>query len=170
MNSHLGQLRQELEDVTKSLTDAALAQAPAGKWNSAQIIEHLYLTYKNTNKGIAKCMETGAPLATKSTIKHRLSTWIVVGLGYFPRAAKAPERVVPRGMPTEQVLSLIFAEIQTMESGLEACERRFGAKTKIMDHPFLGPLTAQQWCKFHCVHGRHHVQQIRERTKSGENS
>ncbi|MGZ4836286.1 MAG: DUF1569 domain-containing protein [Terriglobales bacterium] len=32
-----------------------------------------------------------------------------------------------------------------------------------MDHPFLGPLTADEWRKFHWVHGRHHTRQIRER-------
>jgi hypothetical protein len=35
-----------------------------------------------------------------------------------------------------------------------------------MDHPFLGPLTASQWRKFHLVHGRHHARQIRERMKT----
>ncbi len=50
-----------------------------------------------------------------------------------------------------------------MGSGLDACERRFGARTKIMDHLFLGPLTASEWRKFHWVHGRHHARQIRER-------
>jgi len=32
-----------------------------------------------------------------------------------------------------------------------------------MDHLFLGPLTANEWRKFHWVHGRHHARQIRER-------
>jgi len=68
-------------------------------------------------------------------------------------------------MPTEDVLPVIFAEIEQMDSGLKECERRFGIKTKLMDHPFLGPLTANQWRKFHWVHGRHHVRQIRERAK-----
>lgn len=52
-----------------------------------------------------------------------------------------------------------------MESGLSDCERRFGAVTKITDHPLLGPLTASQWRKFHWVHGPHHAKQIRERRK-----
>ena len=165
MNTHLERLRRELEDVARSLTETAMAQAPAGKWNSAQILEHLYLTYKNTNKGIAKRLEAGAPTATTPAMKHRLGTLMVVGLGHLPGGWKAPERAVPQGMPTEDVLSVIFAEIEQMDSGLKECERRFGIKTKLMDHPFLGPLTANQWRKFHWVHGRHHVRQIRERAK-----
>jgi len=165
MKSHLERLRRELEAVTGNLTKTTMGQAPAGKWNSAQILEHLYLTYKNTNKGIAKRLETGAPKATTPTMKHRLGTMMVVGLGRLPGGWKAPERAVPQGMPTEDVLSVIFAEIEQMDSGLQECERRFGAKTKFMDHPFLGPLTANQWRKFHWVHGRHHARQIRERAR-----
>jgi len=165
MNSHLERLRQELQNVMKDLTDPAMAQAPVGKWNSAQILEHLYLTYKNTNKGIAKRLEAGAPRATPATMKHRLGVLMVVGFGYLPGGWKAPERAVPQGMPIEEVRSTIFAEIERLESGLEECERRFGARTKIMDHPFLGPLTARQWSKFHWVHGRHHARQIRERAR-----
>ena len=160
MNSHLECLRRELEDVTTGLTESALAQAPAGKWNSAQILEHLYLTYKNTNKGIAKCLETGTPLATQATMRHRVSTLIVVGFGYLPGGAKAPERAVPRGLPAGEVRGAVFEQLQSMDSGFEECERRFGPKVKIMDHPILGPLTANEWRKFHWVHGRHHVKQI----------
>jgi hypothetical protein len=165
MDSHLERLRSELEDATQGLTETAMAQAPAGKWTSAQILEHLYLTYKNTNKGIAKCLEKGAPLATQSTMKHRLKTFVVVGIGYFPVGAKAPERVLPRGMGSEEVHAAIFAELRSMDSSLNDCERRFGARTRIMDHPILGPLTTDQWRKFHWIHGRHHARQIRERAK-----
>lgn len=162
MPSDLERLQRELEDVV-ALTGNSTDQTPTGNWNPAQILEHLFLTYKNTNRGLAKCLEKGAPSATSATLKHRLGTLLVVNLGYMPKGAKAPERAVPRGMPPEEVRSTILAEIQKMESGFDDCERRFGASTKIMDHPILGPLTASQWRKFHLVHGRHHAQQIRER-------
>ncbi len=163
MNAYLERLRQELEDATAAASPSALAQAPAGKWNAAQILEHLFLTYKNTNRGMAKCLAQGAPLATRATLKHRVATLLVVKLGYFPAGRQAPERATPRGMPTEEVLRAIAPELQKMNSDLEACERRFGARTKILDHPFLGPLTAEEWRRFHCIHGRHHARQIRAR-------
>ena len=163
MDSYLERLRRELEDATGGATAAGLAQAPAGKWSAAQILEHLLLTYQNTNRGLAKCLAQGAPLATRGTLKHRLAALLVVNLGYLPGGRKAPERVTPRGMPPEEVQQAIAPELQKMDSGLDACERRFGARTKIMDHLFLGPLTANEWRKFHWVHGRHHARQIRER-------
>lgn len=163
MASYLERLHRELEDAIAGRTENSMAQAPAGKWNPSQILEHLFLTYKNTNRGLAKCLDKGAPLATSANLTQRIGTLLVINLGYLPGGRKAPERAVPRGMPHEEVRSTIFAEIQRMESGLNDCERRFGASTRIMDHPFLGPLTASQWRKFHWVHGRHHAKQIRER-------
>jgi len=174
MDSNLARLRQELEAAMAAMTDASTAKAPADKWNSAQILEHLFLTYKNTNRGLAKCLETGAPLVKPITLKElgatallrqRLGKLLVVNLGHMPGGATAPERARPQGMPHEEVRRTIIVEIQKMESGLDACERQFGAATRIMDHPILGPLTARQWRKFHWVHGRHHAKQIRERSK-----
>jgi hypothetical protein len=163
MDFSLERLRQELEEAIAGASPSALAQAPAGKWNAIQVLEHLFLTYKNTNRGMAKCLEQSAPLATRATLRHRMATLLVVKLGYLPGGRKAPERATPRGMPTEEVVRAIAPELQKMGSDLNECERRFGARTKIMDHPFLGPLTAEEWRRFHWVHGRHHARQIRER-------
>ena len=163
MDSYLEHLQRELEDATGGAAAAGLAHAPAGKWSAAQILEHLLLTYQNTNRGLAKCLAQGAPLATHATLKHRLAALLVVNFGYLPGGREAPERVTPRGMLPEEVQQAIAPELQKMDSGLEACERRFGSRTKIMDHLFLGPLTADEWRKFHWVHGRHHARQIRKR-------
>lgn len=163
MDSYLERLQRELESTTAGATAAGLEQAPAGKWNAAQILEHLFLTYKNTNKGISKCLENGAPLATAATFRHRIGTLLVVRFGYLPSGRKAPERATPRGMGAGEVRQAIFPEIQRMESGFRDCETRFGPGTKIMDHPILGPLTPAEWRKFHWVHGRHHARQIRQR-------
>jgi hypothetical protein len=163
MNSHLERLRKELEGAMAGATPAELASGPEGKWSPVQVLEHLWLTYKNTSRGLSKCLEKGAPLATRATFIHRVKTLVVVRLKYLPGGAKAPERATPRGTASNEVLRSIFPEIQQMDSGLAECERKFGANTKIMDHPVLGPLTVHQWRTFHWVHGRHYARQIRER-------
>ncbi len=163
MNSYLERLRRELEDAIQGASVSALTQAPAGKWSAAQILEHLFLTYKHTARGATKCLEQGAPMATGVSLKDRWATMVVLNMGHIPKGRKAPERATPRGMPPEEVWPAITAELQKMATGLDDCERKCGVRTKMMDHPSLGPLSAGEWRKFHWVHGRHHARQIRER-------
>jgi len=63
-------------------------------------------------------------------------------------------------MAAEEVVQSIGPELMAMDAAITRCEERFGASPRLMDHPVLGPLTAQQWRKFHWVHGRHHVKQL----------
>lgn len=164
MHSHLEHLRQELEEAMAGASVGVLAQSPPRKWNPDEIAEHLFLTYKHTSHGLAKCLEKGSPMVRSATLKDRIATLLVVKLGYLPKGRKSPDRAMPRGMSPEDVRQGLAAELQKMDSGLTDCERRFGPRTKILDHPFLGPLTADEWRTFHFVHGRHHLRQIRERT------
>ena len=163
MDSYLKRLQSELKSAIEGATQSAMQKAPAGKWNSQQILEHLYLSYKNTNKGIARCLDGGAPIATHATVKHHVARLLTLGLGYMPTGFEAPQRVVPRGTASDEVRSRIFAEIEAMDTGFLACEQRFGFATQILDNPRLGPLTPEQWRRFHLLHGRHHVRQILER-------
>lgn len=165
MTSALDRLQRELQDAISGFDDDALSRGAANKWTPSQILEHLFLSYKGTNFGIKKCLEKGAPLATAPTLKHRVSKMLVVDFGYMPKGREAPKRAMPQGMAASEVRTGIFAEIEKMESGLADCERQFGSRIRLMDHPFLGALTANEWCKFHLVHGRHHAKQIRERLK-----
>jgi hypothetical protein len=164
MHSHLERLRQELEEAIASSSVSTVAQTSLGKWNPDEIAEHLFLTYHHTSRGLAKCLEKGSPTARSATLRDRIATLLVVKLGYLPTGRKSPDRAVPRGMPPEGVRHGLKAELQKMDSELNDCELRFGQRTKILDHPALGPLTADEWRKFHLVHGRHHLRQIRERT------
>ena len=47
-----------------------------------------------------------------------------------------------------------------MDKVLPECERRFGARCKLASHFVLGPLTAEQWRKFHWIHTRNHMKQV----------
>jgi hypothetical protein len=163
MDSYLERLRKELEDATRGADSSRLTQAPAGKWSAAEILEHLLLTYRGTGRALAKCLEQSVPVVQRATLRDRVATLLVVNLGYVPSGRKSPDRVVPRGMPVDEVQTAITSELQRLGAALDDCERKFGVKTKIMDHPALGPLTADEWRKFHWVHGRHHARQIRER-------
>ena len=52
--------------------------------------------------------------------------------------------------------------LAAMDQMLSRCEQRFGAGTRITSHFIFGPLTAEQWRKFHLVYTRHHLKQVRK--------
>jgi hypothetical protein len=170
MDSDLELLQKALQTVTQGMSDKQLQWCPAGKWSVAEVLEHLYLTYTGTIKGLNRLLAGAKPLALAPSMKHRLQTFVVLGLNYLPSGRKAPPQTVPKGLPTERVTMEMLAKILAMDKILQECERRFGAGP-LLDHPFLGPLTAKQWCRFHLIHGRHHVKQImrlrQQMSKSG---
>lgn len=160
MDSYLRKLQEAIATATSGMNVGALTCHPEGKWSTAEVLEHLYLTYTGTVKGFQRCLQEGKPLARTPVLKDRARTLVVTGLGYMPEGRKAPERTQPRGMPAEEVLRGIAPQIQAMDELITQCEAQFGKRTRLVDHPVLGPLTARQWRKFHWVHGRHHVKQI----------
>ena len=162
MDAYLQRLQDAIASATLGMSAEDLARHPEGKWSSAQVLEHLYLTYTGTVKGCERCLQAGKPLARTPMLKDRMKAFVVTGLGYLPNGRKAPERTQPRGMLPDEITREIGLRISVMDDLITQCEARFGKRSRVLDHPFLGPLTARQWRKFHWVHGRHHLRQIRK--------
>jgi len=162
MDSYLERLQHAIASATEGMTAQELIRHPKGKWSTAEVLEHLYLTYTGTVKGFTHCLEAGKPLATKPTPRHRFRALVVAELGYFPNGRQAPERTRPRGIAPETVLAEIGPTIARMDELISRCEAQYGKRVEVLDHPILGPLTTQQWRKFHWVHGRHHMKQIQQ--------
>ena len=162
MDPHLATLQRAIAAAIEGLSAEQLAWHPPQKWCTAEILEHLYLTYTGTTKGFGRVLAAGKPLATTPTWKNRLQTLVVLGFNYMPAGRKAPANSQPRGLPLQQVAAEIASKIAEMDEAIARCQERFGSRTKMLDHPFLGPFTTSQWRKFHLVHGLHHVKQIRE--------
>jgi hypothetical protein len=163
MNSNLQQLLRALDQVTAGMTpEQLLWRRQEGKWCTAEVLEHLSLTYSGTAGLMRKVLKADHPMATPRSFRHRIIAFAVVGMGYFPEGRKSPSMVLPSGaVAPEIVLSDMRKHLLAMDEGLHGCEERFGARVKIGDHPVLGALTAAQWSKFHLVHGLHHVKQIK---------
>lgn len=168
MDPHLKRLRSEIELAVQGLSIEQLRGHSSGKWSVAEILEHLYLTYTGTSKGLSRVLDSGKASGKVPTLKQRLRTLVVVHCGYFPRGVKSPPVAVPRGLPSEKALAEIGAKIADMEGIMLQCEGEFGQKARILDHPLLGPLSVSQWRKFHLIHGLHHVKQIRRLRRQSE--
>jgi Protein of unknown function (DUF1569) len=159
----LGDLQRELESRAAAMSAEDTRPRQDGKWSVAEILEHLYLTYTGTIKGLNRVLEVGKPVARRPSVKDRVRTFVVTGLGYFPEGRKAPAVTAPRALDVAMVRTQIGGQIAAMNDLLTQCATRFGGGTRLLDHPVLGPLTADQWRKFHLVHGEHHLKQIEQR-------
>src|SRR5262245_66123590 len=103
MDSRLDTLKQSLESAVDGMSSEQLLWHLPGKWCAAEVLEHLYLTYTGTIRGLEKVITRGAPLATRPSVKQRALTFIVTGLRYIPTGLEAPGIVRPKGVPAEQV-------------------------------------------------------------------
>ena len=165
MDFCLERLQQGILSATSGLTPEKLSDRPiAGKWSAGEILEHLYLTYTGTTRGFEKCLDGSKPLAGTPTWKDGVRRLFVLGMQQLPEGRKAPANLAPKGLPHEQVLRDITTKIREMDAAITRAEVKFGKDACVLNHHVLGPLTGQQWRKFHLVHGRLHVRQL-ERLK-----
>ena len=170
MDTYLKRLRDAITSATAGMNAEDLTRHPEGKWSTAQVLEHLYLSYSGTVKGFTRCLEAGTPLARAPLLKDRMRAFVVTGLGHLPAGRQAPERTRPRGMAVGEITHGIAPQILAMDEVIARCEARFGKRTRVLDHPVLGPLTPRQWRKFHWIHGRHHLKQIKKLRGQGKGS
>jgi hypothetical protein len=167
MDPRLDALKHSLASAVDGMSSEQLSWHLPGKWCATQVLEHLYLTYTGTTRGLEKVMTSGTPLATKQSLSQRALAVVVVGIGYLPSGIDAPPMVKPKGLAVEQVRDGIWAKLAAMDAVIAQCEARFGPRVKLLDHPILGALNAAQWRTLHVVHGRHHQKQLlrlRQRT------
>jgi len=165
LSPELESVRREADNAIRSASADRLSHAAEGKWSPLQVLEHLVLSYTATTKGLLRAMEIGRPERSRRTFGHRLRSFYVLSMGRFPAGIEAPKHTVPRdGLGTDPQRRFNDALV-AMDASLADAERRFGHRSRVLVHPVLGPLTAQQWRRFHLVHGRHHLKQIEARLK-----
>ena len=160
MSPELEQIRREADRVTRDASADDWLRAPAGKWNSLQILEHLRLTYTATSKGLRRAMDAGRPEPARPSLAQRLKCIYILRLGRFPPGIEAPQPTVPGPGLGDDPLRRFNDAVVAMDASLSDAEKRFGANTRVLNHPVLGPFTAQAWRRFHQVHGRHHLKQV----------
>lgn len=167
MDEYLARLRDELNAATSDLSESDWHRAPAGSWNSVQIVEHLGRSYSTTAKMVELAVSaSGAPPPVRpAQFKEFFGRVLVVGLGYFPSGIKSPQVVMPTGeLSAEQTLQRALVGLVRMDAALDTAVDRWGTGPIAM-HLMLGPLSARQWRRFHYLHGHHHVKQILRRSR-----
>ena len=165
VSPELEQIRREAERLTGEMSQADWHHSPPGKWSCAQIFEHLLLSYSATTKGTLQAMQIGKPLGGRPTLRDRISTFYVAGLGFLPSGRLAPKHTTPKDSTGLESLRPFNDALVALDATLTDAEKRFGTRVKLLDHPILGPLTAKEWRRFHRLHARNHLKQVAERIR-----
>jgi len=139
-------------------------------WSAQELIEHLVLTCRSTSRVLSKRLERGRPTADRSSPVQWLLQVILLSLGQFPRGTPAPVFARPDqlhwpAMNGAELVELLRQEIDQMDALLDECRQRFGLQ-RVATHFILGPLRPDQWRRFHVIHMRHHLGQLRRLEQS----
>ncbi len=162
MNPHLQRALDDINASTAGFAEDQFVHHAEGRWSAAEILEHLALAFSSTAKVFERCAQKGRPIGDAPSLKQRLFATIVTDWGYFPSGRKAPHMVVPTGeWSGQQAMEMIRSNLMEMDKQLARCHETCGQKGWLANHPVLGPLTIDQWPKFHRVHTQHHMKQIR---------
>lgn len=162
MHPHLQAVRHLLDDVTRGVSYEQLAKPVDGRWSPAEVLEHLRLAFSNSTGGAARCVDQGQTRARPRSMAQRLAGFLVITLQVFPKA-RAPEQATPKGTPAPTIVADTLAALDALDGALTGAAERFGERTPLMNHPYFGTLDVRTWRRFHLVHTKHHVKQIRER-------
>ena len=173
MHGELDRLYREMAAALSGLSAAQTQARPTAhpeKWSIQQIVEHLCRTYHASVPAIQGRVEKGTSTRAVPSLQQRLGQFFLISLGQFPRGREAPEAVWPP-LPSDPVdgaelCARVRAALEPLDEVIEEGERIFG-KARAASHMILGPLSMQQWRRFHLIHGRHHVKQIWEIRRQG---
>ena len=165
MHPTLTAARELIDRTAGGLSPAAIDRAIPGKWSIRYILEHLTLAYAGSAAALERALESGEVRARTPALRERMARLLVVDVGYFPRA-EAPPPAMPRGsIPADQSLAAIRDALARVDEALTRVADRFGERSLVSNHPYFGGLTAAQWRRFHLRHTRHHMRQVRDRTR-----
>jgi hypothetical protein len=167
MHEILTRLESELASALDGLDNRQTQLTPRThpeKWNIQQIVEHLLMTYRSTSAILNTRVEKRSPTKAHPSSQQVVWQFAIISVGFFPPGRRAPEAVTPN-LPAslrsgDDLTRRMREELATFDSLAAQAEQLFGAQ-RCASHFLLGPLSAQQWRRFHLVHGRHHARQIR---------
>ncbi len=139
-------------------------------WSAQELIEHLVLTCRSSSRVLQKRLQRSQPTGDHSTPVQWLLQLLMLSFGRMPRGAPAPIFARPDQlhwppMNGAELTELLRQEIDQMDSLIDQCRHRFGLQ-RVASHFVLGPLRPDQWRRFHVIHIRHHLDQLRRIEKS----
>lgn len=133
-------------------------------WSPQQLVEHLVLALRSSAQVLETRIEKGRPSRASATLIQRLRRTFVFSFRKLPRGVPAPPFVQPgllhwQPMDGTALAGQLSRQADAIEAVLAATHERFGSR-RAAAHFLLGPLSAEEWRKFHVIHCRHHLAQL----------
>lgn len=146
------------------LRPAHALRGNATPWTTQDVIEHLMLTYRETAALFDRYLDRKSPSQKPLETKHHVLQFLVIRCGGFPRGVSAPGNTCPgkcgmQPMSGDELCACMRSELEKLDAKIDECHQTF-EKTPFAPHFVFGPLTADQWRRFHVVHGLHHLKQL----------
>ena len=117
----------------------------AGRWSLSQILTHLARAVALTAEAPPSTVGSAGPSREAAVRKRRL-----LSSGRFPEGVEMPTPAIDPG-PAD-------ADPRLAAEALDAAIGRFLATADPRPpHPILGPMTRDDWERFHCIHCAHHL-------------
>jgi hypothetical protein len=131
---------QGLDEIMPEVQRLLSGHTMVGEWSLGQICKHLSGAIRLT----ARPSSSVTPATPEqAAIKERF-----FAAGVFPEGRPSPAPFVP---PPDLDLAEEVASLN------RAIERFQDATGPFPAHPFLGPLSREEWIRFHAMHAAHHL-------------
>ena len=151
-----------LAGLSETQTQLTPTQHPE-KWSIQQIADHLHKTYLYTIPVLQTRLDKRSPTKANPSIAQRIVQFTLIKLGRFPTGYLSPAVALPSDDASESGVALyesIHQDLLRLDELLAACTQLFGSTRRAASHLRLGPLSMDQWARFHLIHARHHIRQI----------
>lgn len=134
---------KNLDEAMAEVDRLVKGHATLGRWSLGQICNHLSSVVIYSVEGFPG----GAPWIVRRTfgpvVKRR-----VLKSGRLPGGLKLPDKFQPRaGLDARAEAEALRASIRLFSS----------ATGPLVEHPFFGRLTADEWRRIHAIHAAHHL-------------
>src|SRR5581483_7303329 len=132
-----------LDEVTPDVERLLAGHVTLGNWSLGQICHHLAMALRMSMDGVP-VKASWLVRRTFGAVARRL----LLRGGRMPKGIRVPEVYLPKpGLDAA-------CEGEALQAALERFRSHAGP---LHEHPLLGPLSRDQWERFHCIHCAHHL-------------
>jgi len=134
-----------LDDVMPDVDRLLAGHQTVGTWSLGQICNHLALSLRYSAEG-------GLPVRISWLTRLLVGTpakWHVFRTGALPAGFKVPSPVLVPAPDRDD-----RAEAEALRATIRLY---LAAPEPFPPHPLFGPLSPEEWRRFHCIHCAHHL-------------